>query len=682
MLKIGIFVLFAAISISHSEVITFDFTLDTDDIQVSQWMNDDVISIPGGVVPFEDGNPSLQGIPYTFLLPQGSSITDVTVDVHTRVTLDGKYDITPVNNLIFSRPFASADRSSVYLSNTPFPSSPVERSECGNRTGFRLGSFTLVPFSYNPLEGELSVITSATVTVECSADPEVQDIALTSRQINTAAAGLQNIVDNPSRIADYAPAVRAATDGDPVWVAIGLASFETILQPLVDHRNQYTGDSEYVTVEWIEANYTGWDTQEKIRNYLKDQFYSHSLVYALMVGDYGPTTRISWLQTTGGSPETLLNVVDHYYMDLDGTWDYDGDHQYCESNDALNYYTDLYVGRFCSNIESYIETMVNKTLSYETASPAGSWQKTALLIGAGLWPPNYWGSFVCEAIDDFIPGDWTVEKLYETSGGHPNNQIDLINAGCSFVAPQGHGYAYGISWYYEPSTHIISTSNYNQLVNLDRLAVFHSMSCTTGKLTVTSIAERLHFSPLGGAVAVMFNSSYGWGTPPSMGPSEWLEVHFAEQLFTNQIYEIGVAQAFAKDALWAMTGVPLTGWCIQENNLLGDPALIFVSGQTGIEGGQVESPMQPALGTPFPNPFSGSCSISYDIPVSGMTSITVFDLSGRVVRSIYSGSLPVGTGNVVFDGSDSSGNPLPPGCYPVVLNGPSGTASTMMVVAR
>ncbi|MEN8207624.1 MAG: C25 family cysteine peptidase [Candidatus Fermentibacteria bacterium] len=681
MLKLGIFVLLAAVSISHSENIVFEFSLDTNEIQLSQWMNEDVVSIPGGVVPFEDGDPSLQGISYTYLLPQGTTITDVAVDVHDEVIFDGKFDITPVNYLILSEPFVSADRSSAYFSETPFPSSPVEQIACGNRTGFRLGSFTLVPFSYNPLSGELSVITSATVTVECSPDPEALDISLTSRQINTAAAGLQGIVNNPSRIADYAPAVREATDGDPVWVAIGTGTFETILQPLVDHRNQYTGESEYVTVEWIEANYSGWDTQEKIRNYLKDQFYNHSLVYALMVGDYGPTTRISSLYYPAAN-EYLDDVTDHYYMDLDGTWDYDGDHLYGEANDGLNYYSDLYVGRFSTNSTNLMQNMVDKTLYYATTPPAGSWQKTAVLIGAGLWPPNYWGSFVCEDIDDFIPADWTVEKLYETSGGHPNNQIDVINAGCSFVAPQGHGYAYGIFWYYEPYTHIISTSNYTQLTNIDRLAVFHSMSCTTGKLTATSIAERLMFSDLGGAVAVMFNSSYGWGTPPAMGPSEWLEVHFAEQLFTNQIYEIGVAQAFAKDALQAMTGVPLTGWVIQENNLLGDPALVFVSGQTGIEGGQADNAPQPALGTPFPNPLSGNCSISYDMPVSGTSSITVYDLTGRAVRSIYSGSLPVGTGNVTFDGNDASGNPLPPGCYAVVLNSPAGTASTMMLVAR
>jgi len=680
MIRLGILVLLAATSISHSENITFDFFLDIDDIQISEWFDDDYISIPGGVVTFENGDPALQGIPYTFLLPQGSSISDVTVDVHSRVTLDGSYDITPVNCAPLSRPYSPIDRSGTYFRSAPFPVSSVERTVSGNRTGFRLGSFVLVPFSYNPLSGELSVITSATVTVECSPDHDVADISLTPRQINTAAVGIQGIVDNPWMITDYAPAVRMGTDDDPVWVAVGLSSFETTIQPLVDHRNLCTGSSEYVTVEWIEANITGYDIQEKIRNYLKDQFYNHSLVYALLVGDYGETTRISYLVAYG---DTLLNVADHYFMDLDGTWDLDGDHYYCEANDGLNYYTDLYVGRFSSSSTSLMENMVDKTLFYETMSPAGSWKKTAVLMGAGLFPPNYWGSLVCDSIDKYIQADWTVEKLYETAAGHPNNQVDLINAGCSFVTPQGHGWFGGISWDAYPPLDIIALSNYNELVNIEMLPIFHSIACMSGELTVSGcIAERLMFSPLGAAVAVMFNSSYGWGAPPSMGSSELLEVFFAKHLFTNEIYEIGIAQALAKDELESLVGVALTGWVIQENNLLGDPALTFVIGQTGIEGGQEDIPLQPALGAPSPNPVSGSCSLSYDMPVSGAASITVYDLTGRVVRNVYSGSLPVGTGNVVFDGNDHSGNQLPPGCYPVVMNSPSGTATTMMVVVR
>lgn len=682
MLRSGILVLLAGIAISHSEVITFDFSLDTDDIRISEWIDGDIVSIPGGIVPFEEGNPALQGIPCSFLLPQGSSISDVTVDVHSQVTLDGRYDIAPVNCIILSQPYSSVDRSPAYFSAAPFPSSPVERTVSGNRTGFRMGSFALVPFSYNPLSGELSVITSATVTVECSRDDEVSEVSLTQGQISTAAIGIEGIVGNPWDITEYSPAVRSETDGDPVWVAIGESGMETVLQPLVDHRNACTGTSEFVSVEWIQSNYSGYDTPEKIRNYLKDQFYNHSLIYALIVGDYGETTRISSLYTYG---ETLNNVTDHYFIDLDGTWDFDGDHLYGELNDDLDYYSDLYVGRFSSDNTTHVQYMVDKTLFYENQAPAGSWQTTAILIGAGLWPPDYWGSFVCEDIDYCIPSSWTVEKLYETASSHPNNQIELINEGCSYVTPQGHGWPGGISWYDFSPKDIISTTNYIQLENIDRLPVFHSIACMSGELTSNGcIAERLMLSPLGGAIAVMFNSSYGWGTPPVTGPSEWLEIYFAEQLFMYQVHEIGITQALAKDDLQSLVGVPLIDWVTQENNLLGDPALTFITGQTGIEGSREAGPVRPApgLGVPQPNPVSGSCSIFYDMPVSSTASITVYDVTGRVVRSLYSGSLPAGTGRVVFDGNDSRGNPLPSGCYAVVMNGPAGTASTMMVVAR
>jgi len=675
-----IIALLSLISILNAQDIIFEFNLDSSEIQTSKWIGQDVIEIPDGVVAFDEGYPSLPGIPYSFLLPQQTSIGDVTVSVHSRITLDGRYSIAPVSFNILSQPFSQADRASVYLHPEAFPIAPVERTSSGNRTGFRLGSFTLVPFSYNPLSGELSVITSATVTVECVPDPDAARFSLTPQQINTAAEGLAGIVDNPECLTEYSPESRAGTDSDPVWIAIGAASLETVLQPLVDHRNEVTGPSEYVTVEWIVSNYSGYDTQEKIRNYLKDQFNNHSLIYVLMVGDYGETTRIS-SYSSGSS--YLDNVTDHYYIDLDGSWDGDGDHLYGEANDGIFYYSDLYVGRFSSDYSVLLQRMVDRTIAYETQAPEGDWQKTAILIGAGLWPPDYWGSFVCEDIDYYIPSDWNVEKLYETAASHPNNQIDLINEGSSFVSPQGHGWYGGISWYDHSPLDIISIYNYNQLDNIDKLPVFHSIACMSGELTATGcIAERLMLSPFGGAIAVMFNSSYGWGTPPVTGPSEWLEIYFARQLFSFQVHEIGMTQALAKDDLQPLSGVPLIAWVTQENNLLGDPALTFITGQTGIEDTPADNPLSPELFTPSPNPMSGSCSISYDMPFSGTATMTVYDITGRAVRNVYSGILPVGAGSVVFDGKDSVGNPLPPGCYAVVISGSSGTAAATMVVAR
>ncbi|MFO8182550.1 MAG: C25 family cysteine peptidase [Candidatus Aegiribacteria sp.] len=662
--------------------ITFQFSLDEDQVQLSSWLGDDVVSIPGGVVPFDHGEPALQGLPYTFILPQGTSIGEVSVDVHSLTTLPGRFSLAPVTGNILSRPLDPADPAPVYFSSQTFPGQPAANIRSGSRSGFRLGSFVMVPFVYTPLSGELSVITSATVTIDCRPDQGAEAVSLTGRQFSSAAQAVERLVHNPEMLPACAPEVRSGTDGDPVWVAIGAAEMETVLQPLVDHRNLYTGEAEYVTVEWITANYSGYDTPEKIRNYLKEQYYDHSLIYALIVGDYGETTRISELSINSGQT-VLNNVADHYFIDLDGSWDANGNHKYGETTDSLDYYSDLYVGRFCSDSEVFLQTMVDKTISYETEPVPGDWQTTAVLIGAGLWPPDYWGSFVCEDIDDLIPADWTVEKLYETASGHPNDQIDIINQGCSYVSPHGHGSSGGIYWYDYSPTEIIANNNYANMNNIDMLPVYHSIACMAGELTVSaSIAERLMLSPYGGGIAVMFNSSYGWGTPPARGPSEWLEVKFAEELFLYGTGEVGVAQCNAKDAIQPLTSVPLINWVTQENNLLGDPALAFVGMQTGMDEGPGYSFARPALGAPSPNPSTAGCSIAYDIPASGDFSVTVYDLSGRAVRRLHSGQLAEGSGSVMFDGRDGSGNVLPSGCYSVVLSGPSGMDAVNLVIAR
>ena len=222
----------------------------------------------------------------------------------------------------------------------------------------------------------------------------------------------------------------------------------------------------------------------------------------------------------------MNSVADLYYSDLDGDWDADGDNIFGELNDGLDYYSDIYTGRYSTDVPSRLATMVNRTVAYETTAPSGDWRNTALLAGALLWPP-YSGEAVCDSIKQRIPTSWTIHELYETSGSHPNNQIDLINDGVAYCSPNGHGFQSGIYWYYNPPTDMISAANYTDLTNNDMPTVFHSIACLAGNIqNIASIAERLMFWPSGGAVAVMFNSENGWGSPPNMGASEWLELYF------------------------------------------------------------------------------------------------------------------------------------------------------------
>ncbi len=669
-------------SFAFSGETTIDFNLPTDGVEASVFEGRDILSMPGALTSFSEGYPNLPGIPASYLLPQGTTLISVDVEILETMELPGKYNIGPVRYHPLNQiPGPITEVFEVYSSDIAFPESPIAGIQSGNKTGFRVGSFTFIPFQYRPLSGRITVITSAKLTLHYEDDASVPLLTLTDAQISLAKNGLVNIVDNPDMLYNWAPVSRGGTDSDVHWVVVADEGMESVLQPLVNHRNNTAGSAEFVSVQWIQSNQSGYDTQEKIRNYLKDCFQNTGLIYALIVGDYGITTRISYLNVNG---YTLGSTADLYYSDLDGTWDGDGDHRYGENSDYIDYYSDIYVGRFSTDISSRLQTMVDKTLDYEQSPTPGSWQTTALLPAGGLWPEyGYYGRIVCDSIAKRIPGSWTVYKLYENSSYHPNNQIAYLNAGVSFCEPTGHGFESGVYWYYNPPTDIISAANYTDLTNIDKLPIMSSIACLTGKISnIACIAERLMIWPDGGVVAIMFNSDNGWGTPPNMGPSEYLEIHIAKQLWIYNQNEIGVTLALGKDGFRAAGGMSFQNWVLQEHNLLGDPALLFVAGQTGIEEETGTSPLLPELSTPFPNPMTESCSIAYDLSVDGEYSIAIYDLSGRSVRSLHSGMLSAGLGTISFDGRDGSGNTLPSGCYTVVLTGQNGSTSVLMVVVN
>jgi len=676
-------VLLCAFFMLHAGEIFVDFVLEPGDFELGRFGGRDVIHLNGGSIATDEGLPCIPGISYSFLIPQGTSIEMVDVEILASTELEGRYNLIPVQYVPIGAESSllAGEDPSIFSSDEPFPETAIVSVRSGNKTGFRLGSFCFVPFVYRPLSGKLSVITSARLTIEYTPDPEVRTLALTPMQIEKAANGLTNVVGNPSMLRTWAPVSNGGTDG-PSWIVVADSSLQSILEPLVTHRQETAGSAEFVSLQWIYDNVTGVDTQEQIRNHFVESFENQGLVYALIVGDFGETARISSFQA---GPYTLNTTADLYFSDLDYNWDMDYDGLYGEGDDGIDYYSDIYVGRFSSDDPEDIEVMVEKTLTYETSAPTGDWRTTAILAGAGLWPENdYWGSFVCDSIANRIPGDWTVHKLYEDPYGHPNNQIELINEGASYMTPQGHGNQAGVYWYYQPLNHIITNSNYTDMTNTDMLPVFHSMACLSGKLQVSSCAaENLMSHPDGGAIAVMFNSNFGWGSPPNMGSSEMLELYFADELFTNNQNEIGVAHALSKDVLTYYANSNYDYWVIQENNLFGDPALLFAAGQTGIESPEPGmNPGLPVISTPVPNPSSSQSVFAFYSPTTGEATISVFDITGRMVRSLHSGLLQAGSGSIAFNGRSESGELLPAGCYTVRIASESGFASTRMVIIR
>ena len=69
------------------------------------------------------------------------------------------------------------------------------------------------------------------------------------------------------------------------------------------------------------------------------------------------------------------------------------------------------------------------------------------------------------------------------------------------------------------------------------------------------------------------------------------------------------------------------------------------------------------LHTGYPNPFHEKTTVSYTIPVSEHVRISVFNQLGQQVKILVDEQKPSGTYQVVWNGQDASGRPLPSGIY-------------------
>ncbi len=85
------------------------------------------------------------------------------------------------------------------------------------------------------------------------------------------------------------------------------------------------------------------------------------------------------------------------------------------------------------------------------------------------------------------------------------------------------------------------------------------------------------------------------------------------------------------------------------------------------------------LGAGSPNPMRGAGTIALELPRAQGIDLSVFDSSGRIVRTLANGLAPAGRRDISWDARDGSGRTVPPGVYFVRLRAEDGAAMTRWV---
>lgn len=103
--------------------------------------------------------------------------------------------------------------------------------------------------------------------------------------------------------------------------------------------------------------------------------------------------------------------------------------------------------------------------------------------------------------------------------------------------------------------------------------------------------------------------------------------------------------------------------------------------QTGLPAGQIETVRDFRLLQNAPNPFNPSTEISFQTPDRDRVRVSIFDMNGKMLGTLFEGEMPEGRHSMAWDGKDENGRPAPSGVYILMVQaGPSiqGLKMTLM----
>lgn len=292
----------------------------------------------------EAGLPSLPYIAKTFLLPPDTEISDLTISNERWTALPGKYYLYPAQgDLMGDTRFTQPD-SLVYSWETPFPEEPVDYPSQGSALGYSVVTITGIPVRYTPSDSLVEVLTRMRVSFDLipSTHERIAPVRETELSAEVRKMNILGLVANPELISMYeSPEICDRTtnfsglnicdapspEGDGVDMIIITSGpddsgpdLTEVFQNLANYRTSQGIITVIRTVSWIENTYCGCDTQEKIRNFIRDAHENWGVQAVILGGDDG-VVPVRYFDANGSEG---YHPADDYYADIDGDWICDG----------------------------------------------------------------------------------------------------------------------------------------------------------------------------------------------------------------------------------------------------------------------------------------------------------------------------------------------------------------------
>jgi hypothetical protein len=538
------------------------------------------------------GHPSLPYHSVSLLLPPGEKAVSIEFYGEEETEINGTFILFPYQpsrtlNETSEAPFVKDDK--IYKSKSLIPSVQTGKLSTSymNGHGFALSTFT--PVKYIPAYGKLSYYRKVTIKIVTEKD---KSSSAALKNLRTGFAVRQNVLllaQNPEMLKLYKNrSVRSMSD-----YRLLIITGDNFTDKFDSLRNLYMGRglrSKVYSTSYIYNNISGQDNQEKIRNFIIQEYQNHGVEFVLLGGDVNiiPYRGFYCYVVSGGGVESNDIPADLYYSALDGSWNDDGDNHWGEP-DEDDLLPDVSVARMSFNSYNELEILIHKSMMYQNTPVTGELTK-AELAGEHLYNnPLTWGSDYLNLLigthsdngytTTGIPTTYNIDSMYEKhqywSGG---DLINKINQGQQFVHHVGHA-----NQTYVAHLNIgdITDANFYAANGVDHnYTLFYTHGCDCGAFDYNDcILERM-VNINNFAVAVFGNSRYGWfNEGQTEGPAAHLHRETLDAIYYDSLNMIGRSLMESKIATSPWVEAPgqweegALRWNFYDLNILGDPAL-------------------------------------------------------------------------------------------------------------
>lgn len=497
----------------------------------------------------------------------------------------------------------------------------VEYTGTHTMDGYQYLSFLVCPFKYDADNQSLYLNRNITLNIQMNTD---------STSISSGGKNMRNVIKdlviNKNELDSLYPnnsrmQMRTYQDLIPrhEYIIVTPAYLKNSFHRLVNWKTQKGVWAKVLTLEEINATYTGRTQQIRIKKALKDYYdgIEDGLKYVLLGGDVSLVpSQPSYVEYNGSSFRSHTNVPCDWFYGCFGTmdWDTNANDTIADIRDNIDFNPDVIVSRLPVRNAEDVENITNRIIGYEGNPKLANWKDDILMAGSRIsvdgdaeakgdkmyadYISPYWENCIrtkfYDTGTDFPQGvdyDFTAPHLQtELAKGYSFINIDTHGGRNSWQMERGHAYEAYIT---KDARELNSKGN----------SIIVTTACLTNAFDNDScLSKGFIQNPKSGIIAYYGSSREGWNTPnlTSLTSSIKYSCLLYKSLFRDYPHHrLGEAVVESKSnalSTYNSTHYTTDRWLLISLNLLGDPEmpvyihrpLTFDSVRVSYSGGNLE----------------------------------------------------------------------------------------------